>query len=161
MQMPFNWTVLKIDHYCGDFERKMRKLVMIPTKLSLDKNLFTSNARAGCKMTEKFFILYEDAGAHLKYDLISLPALNSFTLISCSAPLCLSFRNFRNCLTFNLVKFGFISSIFTRFVAACNKNTRNNWFSAIDFVQWTKIICKITLSLHVLFSSSKVAKLLY
>ena len=86
----------------------MRKVVLIPTKLSFDKDLLTSNARAECKMNEKFFILYEDAWAHLKYDLISLPALNLFTLINCSAPLCFSFHTFRNCLVFNLVKFGFI-----------------------------------------------------
>ena len=35
---PFKWTFLKIDHYCGGFERKMKRVGSILTKLSFDKD---------------------------------------------------------------------------------------------------------------------------
>ena len=38
MRMPFNWAFFKIDHYCGDFERKMRRVVLILTKLSFGED---------------------------------------------------------------------------------------------------------------------------
>ena len=36
--MPFNWTFFKIDHYCGGFGFKMRKVGLILVKLSFDKD---------------------------------------------------------------------------------------------------------------------------
>ena len=37
-RIPFNWTFLKIDHYCGCFECKMRRVGRILTKLSIAEN---------------------------------------------------------------------------------------------------------------------------
>ena len=38
LQIPFHWTFLKIDHYCGGFECKMRRVGQILTKLSIAEN---------------------------------------------------------------------------------------------------------------------------
>ena len=37
--MPFNWSFLKIEYYFSGFERKIRRVDLILTKLSYEKNL--------------------------------------------------------------------------------------------------------------------------
>ena len=72
--------------------------------------LFTNNALAECTMNEKNFI------SRTPTSLLSL-----FTSKNCNAPLCFSFRPFRNRFVFHLVKFVFISSTFTKFIAILNE----------------------------------------
>ena len=55
MRMPFNWAFFKIDHYCGGFERKMRRVVLILTKLSFGKDFKELSGRfvQFCKLVNK------------------------------------------------------------------------------------------------------------